>query len=249
MKILIVEDNVEEANNLATDIKDYIKNRGEVLKPVDNYPDAQKVLIKEKPEIVILDIELKGEKDGGIKIGELIKKQSFESNIIFLTGLPDHLGFDKAKHLSSPFFLKKPYDDTSLQRTLELAMIKIKGREEVTQLFVKPLDEDKLWLKTGRNTFEGVSVKNIIRVQADDHYPRIRVSDKKEPILFKSSLSGFYKNILSVYPAFFMLGRQQIINLNFVEKVQDNHVFIDGDKFSIPKDRREELFLLLGIKP
>ncbi len=104
--IMIVEDDVITA----MDIENQLKNLGYgVSAKVANGEDAIQKAKENTPDLVLMDIVLKGEMDG-IETAKEIRTQ-FDIPVIFLTAFADKERLKRAK-LSNPFgFILKPFQD------------------------------------------------------------------------------------------------------------------------------------------
>ncbi len=72
------------------------------------------------PDLVLMDIVLKGEKDG-IETAREIEDQ-FEIPVVFLTGQADESTLERVRNTSAYGFIPKPIDVASLFPTVELAL-------------------------------------------------------------------------------------------------------------------------------
>lgn len=119
IKILMVEDEVITA----LDIKRSLENLGfEVLPIEDTGKNAICKVEKLKPDLILMDIVLKGELDG-IETTKLIKKR-FDIPIIYLTAYSDKTTFERAK-LTEPYgFIVKPAGIYELKCNIENAFYK-----------------------------------------------------------------------------------------------------------------------------
>ena len=78
-------------------------------------------LIKEKePDIVLLDIELKGHMDG-IDVGEFLSSQT-KIPFIYLTSHTEDSFLKRAKNTNPKGYIKKPFSDDELRVAIELAL-------------------------------------------------------------------------------------------------------------------------------
>ena len=103
IKILIVEDEAITAMYLQFQLK---KLNFNALKPVGSGENAIKIAMKENPQIILMDIGLAGKMDGIQAAKEI---NSFcKPYIIFMTGYHDDELRDRAKAISSSFYLTKP---------------------------------------------------------------------------------------------------------------------------------------------
>jgi len=118
-KILIVEDD----GIVAMDIENRLKNFGyDVCGKAGYAKDAIKMAEELEPDLVLMDIVLKGHMDG-IEAGETIQSD-LNIPIIFLTAHADEKRFERAK-ITSPFgYVLKPFRDRDLKITIEMALYK-----------------------------------------------------------------------------------------------------------------------------
>ncbi len=75
-----------------------------------------------KPDVLLIDIHLKGEMDG-IEAALQIQKTS-DVPIIYLTANSDDASFNRAKATHPYAFIAKPFKQLDLQRALELTIFK-----------------------------------------------------------------------------------------------------------------------------
>ena len=118
-KILIVEDEGITAKHLEKALE------GLGYNIVDTTAYGEEAVVKAKdlqPDLVLMDIMLKGEMDG-VEAAELIRKR-LGLPIIYLTASSDKTTFQRAK-ITEPFgYILKPFDENSLQVTIEMALYK-----------------------------------------------------------------------------------------------------------------------------
>lgn len=81
------------------------------------------------PDLVFLDIKLKGEEDG-IHIAEHIKEK-YNIPVIFLTSYVDQDTLDRAKVTEPYGYIVKPFNDSDLKTTVEMALFKYSRDREV----------------------------------------------------------------------------------------------------------------------
>jgi PAS domain S-box-containing protein len=116
-KILVVEDE----SIVAKDIQNTLIRLGyDVPATASSAEIAFDKLDEIKPNLVFLDIRLKGGIDG-IQIAERIKTE-YDMPVIFLTSYADKNTLDRAK-LTQPYgYLIKPFNESDLQSTVEMAL-------------------------------------------------------------------------------------------------------------------------------
>ena len=118
-KILIVEDE----SVVAMDIESRLRNLGYTV--VASVPSGEAALAeaqKNAPDLVLMDIMLKGEMDG-IEAAALIRSR-FNIPFIYLTAYADEQTLDKAKITEPSGYLMKPFETKDLRTTIEIALYK-----------------------------------------------------------------------------------------------------------------------------
>jgi len=120
-KILIVEDE----KIVAFDIRNTILKFGyDVTKIVSNEKDAINSVSEQKPDLILMDILLEGEKTG-IDAAHKIK-DTFGIPLIFLTAHISDENLDQAKEVEPYGYLMKPFEEHELHAILEMTFHKIK---------------------------------------------------------------------------------------------------------------------------
>jgi DNA-binding LytR/AlgR family response regulator len=97
---------------------------------VDNYEDAVQLLESEEPDIAVLDINIKGKKDG-IELAGYIREH-FHSLIILLTGQNNYINLERARSVNADGFVlkvEKPFNKEQLWATIAISLPKIKMRQ------------------------------------------------------------------------------------------------------------------------
>lgn len=121
VKVLIVEDEFP----IAMDIELRLSQMGyEVLGIADNYDDIFNFLSRLHPDVLLMDIHIKGDKSGIDAAKEILEKYNIP--IIFVTAFADNNTFQEAVKTQPFGYLTKPFKDTDLQFAIEIAIQKHK---------------------------------------------------------------------------------------------------------------------------
>jgi len=116
-KILIVEDE----SLVALDISQNIESLGyKSVGIASSYDSAIRLTDKTKPDLVLMDICLKGEKDG-IEAASSIKAK-YDTPVIYITALNGEDDIQRAVFTNPSAYLIKPFDTTSLQVAIKIAL-------------------------------------------------------------------------------------------------------------------------------
>ena len=117
LSALIVEDEIL----IAEDLKERLISFGfRVIAAVDSADEAVTLAVREHPDLVLMDIRLKGKKDG-IEAAEEIRKQ-IDLPIVYLTAYSDHRTVERSRQSSHDAYLLKPFQTRELQSTIDVAM-------------------------------------------------------------------------------------------------------------------------------
>jgi PAS domain S-box-containing protein len=114
---------VEDESIVARDIQNRLRNLGYDVPAVVAYGDKAVEKVAElHPDLVLMDIFLKGDMDG-IKAAELIRTR-YDVPVIFLTAFADPGTLQRAK-ITEPFgYILKPFEERELLTAIEMALYK-----------------------------------------------------------------------------------------------------------------------------
>ncbi|MGA2917685.1 response regulator [Methanoregula sp.] len=118
-RILLVED-----DDIIAKVADWrLKNLGyEVCGRAVSSEEAMELVVKTMPDLVLMDINIKGDVDG-IETTKLIKK-GFDIPVVYVTSHSDGPTLERAKETKPDGFIVKPFDDKDLRVAIELALKK-----------------------------------------------------------------------------------------------------------------------------
>jgi PAS domain S-box-containing protein len=128
IKILIVEDEQIVAKNIE---KRLTAAGYQVVASVATGEEAIEKVKNAEPDIILMDIKLKGKIDG-IETADLLRK-NYQLPVIFLTSYTDEETFQRAKNTEPFGYLIKPFETKDLNRAVELALYKNKIYQELLE--------------------------------------------------------------------------------------------------------------------
>ena len=112
---------VEDEPIVAMDIKRCLKQLGyQVAGVAANSEDAVQQIVDNRPDLVLMDIRLKGDIDG-IETAWRVR-QRFNVPIVYLTAHSDPETLERAKFTEPYGYILKPYEDRDLHTTIEMAI-------------------------------------------------------------------------------------------------------------------------------
>ena len=160
-KVLIVEDNRIVAEDLQISLK---KLGFDVAGIVSDGPAALRAIKEKMPDLVLMDIVLRGEMDG-IATAEQIKAR-FNVPVVYLTAHSEEVVFERAKSTDPFGYLLKPFSERELDIAVQMALYKHKLEKQ---------------LKASKDTFH-----NIVNSNTDG----IVVLDKDKIVRFLNPAAG-----------------------------------------------------------
>lgn len=126
--IFVVEDEVI----IADDIKSYLQKFGYKVPAIaTSGEEALKRVRDVRPDLVLMDIVLRGEMDG-IETAEKIRSE-FDVPVVYLTAFADDQTLERAK-ITEPFgYIIKPFEERDLYKTIEMALYKHKMERKLKE--------------------------------------------------------------------------------------------------------------------
>jgi DNA-binding NarL/FixJ family response regulator len=120
MKILIVEDELI----IAEDVRGMLSRMGyEVVGNAMDYSEAIALLENTTPDLVLLDVNLNGKKDG-IDLAQTIN-EAYKIPFIYTTSYSDTPTLQRAKNTNPANYLVKPFKQEQLFTAIEMALYRL----------------------------------------------------------------------------------------------------------------------------
>jgi len=127
-KILVVEDE----NIVAMDLRTTLTRLGyEVVDTVGTGPQAIEQVERREPDLVLMDIQLRGAMDG-IEAADRIRH--LDVPVVYLTAFSDDATLRRARETEPFGYVLKPFDDRELQIIIELGIHRHRAQKEHDQL-------------------------------------------------------------------------------------------------------------------
>ncbi|HPE76387.1 MAG TPA: response regulator [Draconibacterium sp.] len=229
-KILIVEDEIL----VATDIQESLESLGyTVQNSVDTGLKAIQAVEKELPDLVLMDINLKGEMTG-IEAAKTIN-QKHDVPIIYLTANADIDTVNKAKVALPYGYIIKPFTDKDLQTNIEIAIfkfgndLKLKMESEQFNTFFDLKDHGKNQIIVhGSQGLEKINIDDVYFIEKSDENSIIHLAFD-EVVTSKS-----FDELMELFPKkkFIQVSKHFVINTSKVFAVKYPEVII-ADKMSV----------------
>lgn len=226
---------VEDESIVAKDIQNSLKKLGYVVPSVENTgEDAIDAAGDHKPDLVLMDIMLKGE-ISGIEAADQIK-QRYQIPVIFLTAYADESTLSKAKVTEPYGYIIKPFKEIDLHTSIEMALYKHAKEQEIRKerdlystIVTDKAASDAVFVKSNSRLVK-VLTKNIYFVEALKDYVIIHTSDSKFTVhsTMKDMMSKLSSN------DFMRVHRSYIVRIDKIAAIEQNNLVIEDERKIIP---------------
>lgn len=239
LKILIVEDEVMTG----VDIKETLEKAGHIITAIArNSDEAISSLNKQLPDIAIVDIMLRASTYDGIQTAtELMKLHPMP--IIYLTANSEGQTFQRAKDTFPAAYLLKPFRHNELALQIELAYHNYKANISISP---NPVMAEAIFLPFDKGLKKLIK-QEVLYLKADGSYVKVYLKDEVNPYLFSMNL-GHLAQYFST-PNFYRLSRSLLINLNCIERIERDFLYMRNHESSIqiPEGNKADLMKKLAV--
>ena len=215
LRTIIVEDEEYDRKLMEKILLDHYKNDIEIIDSVSNKEQAIFSITKNNPDLVFLDIELDGDRNGAFNILNVVEHKFM---IIFVTAKSHMDDLIKAIRLSCIDYIIKPTKIDDFSQPIEKAKnesqqknIYKDNRIETFKFNVlaKDRQEAKISLQNGY-TYAPVNINKIIRCESEGNYSRFYFTDN-DTSLINGNLKSFEDKLNEF--GFCRIGKQDLINM------------------------------------
>lgn len=243
LKIGIVEDELIIGENIVSTLHKIGYNTTDVA---STYNEALEMIEVEQPDVVLLDIQIKGSKDG-IEVAQTINEQ-YKIPFIFLTANADAATIERAKKTNPPAFLVKPFTKDDLFTAIEICFnnfSKSKLSENTSEnqnTNVEYLVNDAIFIRDG-NYFHKIKFSDIIYLESEHVYVAIITNTKK--ILVRSSLQQYLTHFNP--QKFIQIHRSYAINVDYIETINNENLTVNKVELPLGKTFKDKLMQQLKL--
>jgi len=234
MKVLILDDEPPARRSL----KHALSEIGvEDIREAGSIDQAIKLLQEERPDVMCLDVELRGGKKG-FDLLDALPAEGIP--VIFVTAHPHHAV--RAFEARAVDYILKPVDPHRL-------------RESLSRIAGPSPQPERVFMKQEKAMFRDGSKNVLIRIgqiqllEANDSYTKLILGDGTGPLV-----NGTLKSVLEkIDPeTFFQTSRSQAINLDHVERVEDGEtgltaILENGMRVEMSRRQSTEFRRLKGV--
>lgn len=243
-KIQIVEDELLVAQDLAARLK---QAGYEIVSITDNMSDAIASFKEHLPDLVLLDITIKGKRTG-IDIAHAVTEIQ-PTPFIYITAHADAMTVNNAKDTFPAAYIIKPFTTNSLLVSIELALHNFAYQNQDDDKDERPkegniyLKQNHVFIKDGYK-FIKVLLNDILYLSAEDNYVKINTAEKT--FLIRNTLS---KTIEVLKRSFFVrIHRSHCVNINHINSFTENEVVINDNKIPVGRNYKGDLVAVFDFR-
>ena len=226
---------VEDESIVSKDIQHSLKKLGyNVVGAASTGERAFELASTEKPDIILMDIMLKGEMNG-IETAQKVKEE-LQIPVIYLTAYADESTLEKAKVTEPYGYIIKPFKEVDLHTSIEMALYKFSKEKEVLKardLFYSLIEnkdsKDFIFVKS-KSRLVKIKTSDIYYVEALKDYVVINTLDSRYTI------HSTMKDIVSKLEPenFIRVHRSFIVRLDKIASIEYPNLHLENDKKVIP---------------
>ncbi|MGP8217662.1 MAG: LytR/AlgR family response regulator transcription factor [Bacteroidia bacterium] len=225
--VLIVEDEVI----IARDLSQTLTKLGYlVVGHCVKGEDAIEMVEEKNPDIILMDIMLKGEMTGIDAAKEIRKK--FQIPIVYLTAYSDEDSIGRANTSGPSGYLVKPFKANDLRATIETALYRfneeMKLRKENELLYHLVQNKESKDILFVKSSFQLVKVvmKDILYVEALKDYVTLHTISGK--YIIRSTMKGIQEKLPPDY--FVRVHRSFIVRIDKIISIDHTKVILEYNK-------------------
>ena len=236
IRILIVEDEPLIAKDLEYAVQDLGYS---VSASCRNSRQALEALQREVPDLIICDIHLHNDDWDGICLAQEIRLR-YDIPLIFLTALSDAETIRRAAQTQPQAYLTKPFDERTLYAAIELAIIRFASPEQASASPAEappPFIAGSFFVKDKKRLVK-IKAEDIQWIKADGAYSLLAANQQQYLLsvhlgAIESSLGAF---------SFARVHRSYLVNVQHIEAIEDDLIFIGKERIPIGKSFREDFY-------
>lgn len=223
LKILVVEDEYITQKTICN----YLTEIGyEVVAAVMNANNAIEILNTKEVDFAILDINIKGEKNG-IWLGNYIS-ENFNIPHLYLTAYSDTETIKNALQTKPLGYLVKPFQKHDLFTSIEIA---------ISNFTKNQTSKEKHILVKHNEVYTKINFDTILFIESDKNYLILNCED--ETYRYRSTITDF-ENVMPNY--FIKTHKGFIINCQKVKEFSNSLILINDFKIPISKTFKDSVF-------
>lgn len=228
-RILIVEDEPFIAENLQEMLGIFGYEQTEIANSANQ---AIKAIKTSRPDLVLLDVKIKGDQDG-IELGGIIQEQ-YKVPFVYITSYSDKETVNRAKQTRPLGFIVKPFTKDDVYAAIEVALfnknrIAVSSGQSVYASNPTTYNNDAIFIKK-KALLEKVKYADLLWIEADGNHITLHATNDRNYTVRKS-----LKEITDKLPKdrFLRVHKSYVVQVDAVTAIDTNHVHLEEKKIPI----------------
>ncbi|MBL7851652.1 MAG: response regulator [Cyclobacteriaceae bacterium] len=245
LRITIVEDELI----VAEDLRLTLEGEGYVVTGTfDTAEAAYEHILRESPDLVMVDIRLQGPMTGIDLTGKLRLLRPIP--VIYLTANSDEETYQQARRTKPQAFLVKPFNVRTLLAAVDLAFYNFSENREAEGILdpvpfeSKPIAlpvSDGFFIRTG-GKHKKIRGEELLFIEADGSYAKVVTENGQ--YMISQNLSAFQRK--SNLPTLLRVHRSYLVNVNHVDSFDETFLYIGKHHIPISKSYRADFLSVLN---
>lgn len=241
VNILVVEDELI----VAEDISDCLRALGyHVIGIAESYSDAIEQIRSQLPDIILVDIMLKGA-ETGIDLGHYIRN-TFNIPFIYLTSHSNKYIVNEASKTTPNAYLVKPFKKDELYTSIEIALANYVHKNKSSS---SPTEGDDIVIKDSifikcNGYFSKLNLSDIVYIKSDGNYLELYLEKQKKCII-RAPIKEFMESLPQ--GKFIRVHHSYVINIDFISKLTHNSILMCDYEIPISRNRRDNIMKKIKI--
>lgn len=237
LKTIIADDEQDAIEILNKELQQCCSNI-EIIATAKNVIELEELIITQKPELVLLDIQM----PGGSVFEMLDKLQPITFEIIFVTAY-NQFAIQALKRNAIDYLLK-PIDINELKEAVKKVNQKLTNKKNNQDKIADLINEisgkqNKIAISTFEKTIY-LKILDIMRIEGDGNYVRI-VTIENESYFISKKVKDFQEQLPD--SMFFRVHQSYLVNIEYVKSILNKDsaiIMTDGTVIPVSRKKRDE---------
>lgn len=225
---------VEDEPLIADDLSFHLEDIGiEKIKIALTYESAIASIAEYGFDLILLDINLSGERDG-IHVANFLNKNS-TTPFIFITSYYDQETLDRAKQTHPFAYILKPFNKEDIRVNIEMAFHKItEGKQQTNQ--------EKFFIKD-KEGLVSILPEEIDYVEAFDNYAKVFSSSHS--FIISHTLKSVEDKLLTY--GFVRVHKSYLANFSRISMISEGYIFFGKTKIPIGRAYKSDFMSRVSL--
>lgn len=239
IRVIIVEDEFV----IAEDIRACLSGNGyDVVAVFDKGETALPAILRDTPDVLLVDIRLLGKMDGIELVQSVMNK--IRLPVIYITANSDMVTYTRAKDTIPHAFLIKPFIPEHLLTSVDLALHNFNAGKIAASIARPSADvprEESVFIQQNifvrvNGRFRKLSAHDLLYIEASGSYVHLQTHGDRYTLA--QNLAQFQRK--TPLPYLVRIHRSYIINIEKVESFDDSFVFLGSHKLPFGEQYRSD---------